>query len=209
MHRKVWKHWVTGWICEGSWCRRSKAQLGNHCPKYLMVFTFSPKLRPLAQIFPVNSIPLYCTTYSIHFKCSSPCLRTNSWNPEMGFSLGTPSPKEEHYLPHRWASQKLGNHPYISIPSYSAVNNWLLSLFPAAAAKSLQSCLTLCDPMDCSPPGSPALGILQARTLEWVATFFSNAWKWKVQVKLLSRVWLSATPWAAAYQASPSMGFSR
>lgn len=56
MHRKVWKHWVTGWICEGSWCRRSKAQLGKHCPKYLMVFSFSPKLQPLAQIFPVNSI---------------------------------------------------------------------------------------------------------------------------------------------------------
>ena len=61
----------------------------------------------------------------------------------------------------------------------------------AAAAKSLQLCPTLCDPMDCSPPGSPVLGILQARTLERVAISFSNAWKWKVKVKLLSRVWLS------------------
>ena len=79
----------------------------------------------------------------------------------------------------------------------------------AAAAKSLQSCPTLCDPIDSSPPGSPVPGILQARTLEWVAISFSNAWKWKVKVKSLSRVWPSATPWTAAYQAPPSMGFSR
>ena len=79
----------------------------------------------------------------------------------------------------------------------------------AAAAKSLQSCPTLCDPMDDSPPGSPIPGILQARTLEWVAISFSNAWKWKVKVKSLSHVWLLATPWTAAYQAPPSMGFSR
>ena len=79
----------------------------------------------------------------------------------------------------------------------------------AAAAKSLQSCPTLCDPRDSSPPGSPVPGILQAKTLEWVAISFSNAWKWKVKVKLLSRVWLFATPWTAAYQAPPSMGFSR
>ena len=54
--------------------------------------------------------------------------------------------------------------------------------YNAAAAKSLQSCPTLCDPIDGSPPGSPVPGILQARTLEWVAISFSNAWKWKVQV---------------------------
>ena len=79
----------------------------------------------------------------------------------------------------------------------------------AAAAKSLQPCLTLCDPTDGSPPGSPVPGILQARTLERVAIAFSNAWKWKVKVKSLSHVWLLATPWTAVYQASPSMGFSR
>ena len=67
----------------------------------------------------------------------------------------------------------------------------------------------LCDPIDGSPPGSPVPGILQARTLEWVAISFSNAWKWKVKVKLLSCVWPSVTPWTAAYQAPPSMGFSR
>ena len=79
----------------------------------------------------------------------------------------------------------------------------------ATAAKSLQSCLTLCDPIDGSPPGSPVPGILQARTLEWVAISFSNAWQWKLKVKSLSCVQLLATPWTAAYQAPPSMGFSR
>ena len=79
----------------------------------------------------------------------------------------------------------------------------------AAAAKSLQSCLTLCDPIDGSPPGSPIRGILQARVLEWVAISFSNAWKWKVKVKSLSHVRLFATSWTAAYQAPPSMRFSR
>ena len=79
----------------------------------------------------------------------------------------------------------------------------------AAAAKSLQLCLTLCDPIDGSPPGSPVPGILQARTLEWVAISFSSAWKWKAKVKSLSCVQLLATPWIAAYQAPPSMGFSR
>ena len=77
------------------------------------------------------------------------------------------------------------------------------------AAKSLQSWLTLYDPIDGSPPGSPVPGILQARKLEWVAISFSNAWKWKVKVKSLSRVRPSATPWAAAFQSPPSMGFSR
>ena len=78
-----------------------------------------------------------------------------------------------------------------------------------AAAKSLQSCPTLCNRTDCSPPGFSIHGILQARTLEWVAISFSNARKWKVKVKSLSRVWLFATPWTAAHQAPPSMGFAR
>ena len=79
----------------------------------------------------------------------------------------------------------------------------------AAAAKLLQSCPTLWDPIDGSPPGSPIPGILQARTLEWVAISFSNAWKWKVKVKLLSHVWLFETSWTVAHQAPSSMGFSR
>ena len=93
-------------------------------------------------------------------------------------------------------------------------NNFCTSFFNccinvAAAAKSLQSCPTLCDPIDGSPPGSPVPGILQARTLEWVAIAFSNAGKWKVKVKPLSRIRPLATPWTATYQAPPSMGFSR
>ena len=79
----------------------------------------------------------------------------------------------------------------------------------AAAAKSLQLCPTLCDPIDGSPPGFPVPGILQARTLEWVAISFSNAWKGKVKVKSLGCVRLFTTPWTAAYQAPLSMGFSR
>ena len=79
----------------------------------------------------------------------------------------------------------------------------------AAAAKSLQSYPTLCDPIEGSSPGSPVPGILQASILEWVAISFSSAWKWKVKVKSLSPVRLLATPWTAAHQAPPSMGFSR
>ena len=86
---------------------------------------------------------------------------------------------------------------------------WLRNGFTTTTTKSLQSCPTLCDPIDGSPSdGSPVPGILQARTLEWVAIPFSNAWKWKVKVKSLSRVRVCATPWTAAYQALPSMGFS-
>ena len=81
--------------------------------------------------------------------------------------------------------------------------------YAAAAAKSLQLCPTLCDPIDVSPPGSPVPGILQARTLKWVAISFSNARKWKVKVKSLSHVRLLATPGTAAHQAPPPMGFSR
>ena len=145
----------------------------------------------------------------------------------------------------KWENQRVGKI------------RWLINVLAAAAAKSLQSCPTLCDPvrrqptrlphpwdspsknigvgchfllqcmkvksesevtqlcptpsdpMDCSPPGSPIPGILQARTLEWVAISFSNAWKWKVKVKSLSRVRLFTTPWTATYQTPPSMEFSR
>ena len=79
----------------------------------------------------------------------------------------------------------------------------------ACYAKSLQSCPILYDPTDGSPPGSPVPGILQARTLEWAAISFSNAWKWKVKVKSLSRVRLLAPPWTVPYHAPLSMGFSR
>ena len=96
--------------------------------------------------------------------------------------------------------------PGIEIQREQMVQYWLAA---TAAATSLQSCLTLCDPIDGSPLDSSVPGILQARILEWVAISFSNAWKWKGKVKLLSCVRLLATPWTAAYQAPPSMGSSR
>ena len=94
-------------------------------------------------------------------------------------------------------------------PSLPSHLHWPLPPALVPTAKSLQSCPTLCDPIDGSPPGSAIPGILQAKTLEWVAISFSNAWKWKVKVKSLSHVRLFATPWTAAHQAPPSMGFSR
>ena len=95
------------------------------------------------------------------------------------------------------------------LKSETHVDSLKVSALSTATAESLQSCPTLCDPIDGSPPGSPIPGILQARTLEWVAISFSNAWKWKVKVKLLSHARLLATPWTGAYQAPPSMGSSR
>ena len=95
-------------------------------------------------------------------------------------------------------------HSVLKVTSEMAPH--FLSLYWAA---TVQSCPTLCDPIDGSPPGSPVPGILQARTLEWVAISFSNEWKWKVKGKSLSRVQLLTTPWTAAYQAPPSMGFAR
>ena len=124
---------------------------------------------------------------------------------------------------HHWVPEFAQTHIYVEsvMPSNHLIlcrPLLLYSIFPsvriflnaaAAAAKSLQSCPTLCDPRDGSPPGSPIPGILQTRTLEWVAISFSNAWKWKVKVKSLSRDQLPVTPWTATHQAPPSMGFSR
>ena len=92
---------------------------------------------------------------------------------------------------------------------YASQIHFLSKLYIWPAAKSPQSCPTLRDPRDSSPPGSPIPGTLQARALEWVAISFSNAWKWKVKVKSLSCVRPSATPWTAAHKAPPSMGFAR
>jgi len=100
--------------------------------------------------------------------------------------------------------------PKLCVVFESFNTRWLVIMVGAAAtAKSLQSCPSPFDPIDGSPPVSPIPGILQARTLEWVAISFSNAGKWKVKVKSLSRVWLLVTPWTAAHQAPPHMGLSR
>ena len=103
----------------------------------------------------------------------------------------------------------LGSPLFLLLMIFSPTTHRADSKWEHAAAKSLQSCPTLCNPIDGSPPGSPVPGILQARTLEWVATSFSNAWKWKVKVKSFNHVQLLATAWTAAYQIPPSMGFSR
>ena len=112
--------------------------------------------------------------------------------------------------PHRWQPTRL---PRLWNSPGKNTRVGCHFLLPCMKVKSEsevpQSCLTLCDPTDRSPTGSPIPGILQARTLEWVAISFSNAWKWKVKGKSLSRVPLLATPWTAAFQAPPSMGFSR
>ena len=105
------------------------------------------------------------------------------------------------FWPHSRSLQQMKAYKILQSPEWTTT--------AAAAAKSPQSCLTLCDPIDSSPPGSPIPGILQARILEWAAISFSNAWKWKVKVKLLSHIWLLETPWTAAHQAPLSMGFSR
>ena len=109
----------------------------------------------------------------------------------------------------RWMFLRQNCYPHCKYKQGCLKLSTRILLAAPAAAKSFQSCPTLCNPIDSSPPGSPVPGILQVRTLEWVAISFSNAWKWKVKVKSLSHVQLLATPWTAAYQAPPSMGFSR
>ena len=133
------------------------------------------------------------------------------WNGEGNFKMFWHS-DFPHTIHQQAESTSLGNlsemqilRTYFRLPEFKT-----LKLEPAtAAAKSLQSCPTLGDPVDGNPPGSCVHGILQARVQEWVAISFSNALKWKVKVKSLSRVQLLATPRTAPYQAPASMGFSR
>ena len=106
-----------------------------------------------------------------------------------------------------------GDRWKINAKRWTGCQSWRLvkkhAAAAAAATKSLQSCPTLWDPIDISPPGFPVPGILQTRTLKWIAISLSNAWKWKVKVKSLSRVWLFETLWTVAYQVPLSTGFSR
>ena len=132
------------------------------------------------------------------------------WN-SPGQNIGVGSLSFSRDLPN--PGIKLGSPALLRSTPFQTSSHAATADFPIIsiyhAAKSLQSCPTLCDPIDGSPPGSPVPGILQARTLEWVAISFSNAWKWKVKVKSFSHVWLLATPWTAAHQAPPPMGFYR
>ena len=126
-----------------------------------------------------------------------------SMKSQSGFQPPSLNPSLRLFAPSKAASKLL------DFNSKAPSNHPSCHLYMVATAKSLQSCLTLCDPIDSNPPGSPVPGILQARTLEWVAISFSNAWKWKLKVKSLSRVQLLVTPWTAAHQGPPSMRFSR
>ena len=119
----------------------------------------------------------------------------------MPSSRGSSWPRDQTYVSHVYLHWQVGSLPLA--PTGKPI------LGHAAAAKSLQSCLTLCDSHRRQPTRLPIPGILQSRTLEWVAISFSSVWKWKVKVKSLSCVWLLATPWTTAYQAPSSMGFSR
>ena len=144
-----------------------------------------------------------------HIECSTFTASSfRIWNS----SAGIPSPPLALFIV-MLPKAHLTSHSKMSGSTWVITALWLsgpLSPFLyTTITKSLQSCPTLCDPIDGSPPGSPIPGILQARTLKWVAISFSNAWKWKVKVKSLSPVWLFATPWTAAYQAPRPMGFSR
>ena len=128
-----------------------------------------------------------------------------SWRQESVIVPQTQEENEKYLVTNCSPDLSLRSHFLLCI-CFSSSNFFHIT---ATATRSLQSCPTLCNPIDGSPPGSPVPGILQARTLEWVAISFSSAWKWKVKVKSLSHVRLLATPWTAAHQAPPPMGFSR
>ena len=149
----------------------------------------------------VNSIKLEAE------RCSLLCGELlKKWKLQISYII---SPPLYRACIHLYQQLKLSGKSHLNIKNLKSDSIYLASAAAAAATKSLQSCLTLCDPIDSSPSVSAISGILQARTLERVAISFSNAWKWKVKVKPLSHVWLLATSWAAAYQALLSMGFSR
>ena len=157
---------------------------------------------------------LYVQFISVTQLCPTLCDPMNHSMPGLPVHHHLPEFTQTHV---HWVGDAIQpSHPLLSpfppAPNPSLVNNCMNvsnSFAAATAAKSHQSCPTLCDPRDGSPSGSPVPGTLQARTLEWVAISFSNAWKWKVKVESLSCVWLLAPPWTAAYQAPRSMGFSR
>jgi len=161
-------------------------------------------MRPRVRV-PMEAIRILLFLNAL-FKCKFPCSRLKpDLNEKVVWDLSTESERAGSNKS-RTGTERTGSfHGQSCIwnPSSQTTRS------SVSAAKSLPSCPTLCDPIDGSPPGSAVPGVLQARTLEWVAVSFSNAWKWKMKVKSLSRVRLLATPWTAAHQVPPSMGFSR
>ena len=172
---------------------------------FFLIFPLSVSVGNLHYLEKINGVPCVWSSevmllpYSAHSQGRKK-VKSSELSSPTGGSWGPVS-----------VTKKMGKCEPLSIVIYVFILGGMLiwSCAAAAAAKSLQSCPTLCDPIDGSPPGSSVPGILQARTLEWVAISFSIVWKWKVKVKSLSHVWLLATPWTIAHQTPPSMGFSR
>ena len=148
----------------------------------------------------------HCHHYATIKSLSSPFVLFSSaavslvWELCVQLNTASVSSSSDHITLRIWKK------PQISSQEYTLSENFV---YNHATAKSLQSCPALREPTDGSPPGSPVPRILQARSLEWVAIFCSNAWKWKVNMKSFSCVRLLATPWTAAHQAPPPTGFSR
>ena len=134
---------------------------------------------------------------------------SNEYSGLISFRIDALTSLQSRGLSRVFSSTTTQKHQFFGVQLSLWSSSHMHEYVAAAAAKSLQSCPTLCDPIDGSPSGSPVPGIFQARTLEWVAISFSNAGKWKVKVKALSRIRPLVTPWTAAYQAPPPMGFSR
>ena len=193
-------------------------------PFYILIFFSFPRMIPRSHWY--NILHTYVYMYDSFITTPVPSSR---WFPRW-LSSKEPAYRAGHmsWIPgelNPWVGKTPWRRKWLPtsllLPEKSHVQRSLVGYSPwsqkrvryilatAAAAKLLQSCPTLCDPIDGSPPGPAVPGILQARTLEWVAISSSHAWKWKVKVKSLSRVRLLVTPWTSAYQAPPSMGFSR
>ena len=183
--------------------RTRQSVLFNREPSWgASTFHDPPQTTPLCSWIPgvdSNTVPIWSPEKSFQGPFWQPSQKTESWEPR---------------CPHR--SANYGQQPARQNLNESrdssklSLHAWrVIRMFHALPYCCCYLCPTLCNPRDGSPPGSPVPGSLQARTLEWVAISFSNAWKWKVKVKSLSRVWLLGTPWTAAHQAPPSMGFSR
>ena len=188
----------------------------------LTIWTFVSK--DMSLLFNVLSRPSHIQFSSVAQFCPTLCDPVNHRTAGLPVHHQHPEFTQTHV--HRVSDAIQPSHPLLSpsppAPNPSQHESFLVSQLFAWGGQSTgvsalasflpkksQSCPTLCDPIDGSPPGSPVPGILQARTLEWVAISFSNAWRWKVKVKSLSHVRLLVTPWTTAHQAPPSMGFSR
>ena len=166
---------------------------------FVMAICYQWSLMLLLQFTEVNCVGICISVYTYTHTHPVDCVSHKSRNAEECQKL----PRKLEKARHGFSPEEIQSQWHTD---FELAELWEIAA-AAALAKLLQSCPTLCDPWDGSPPGSPVPGILQARTLEWVAISFSNAGKWKLKGKSLSRVRLLATPWTAAHQAPPSMGF--